>query len=79
MNDLHESWTLLSIWKEREVIIFAKSDRTDGLRVPQVARSPKVTIFVPATTTTMKMTADIQNDCITLACACARWVINWVL
>ena len=66
MNDLHDSWTLASISKERDVITFAKSDRTDGLRVPQVARSPKVAIFMPTTTTT-----DIRTDFFTLACACA--------
>ena len=69
MHDLHDSWTLPSVLKAREVIIFSKPDRTDGLRVPQVARSPKVAIFVPTTT-------DIQTDCITLACACARGVMK---
>ena len=48
---MHDSWTLPSVSKEMEVIIFAKSERTDGLRVPQVARSPKVAIFVLTTTT----------------------------
>ena len=74
MHDLHDSWTLPSVSKEREAIIFAKSARTAGLRVPQVARSPKVAIFVPtATTTTM---TDIQTDCFTLTCTCARGVIR---
>ena len=59
MHDLHDSWTLPSISKEREVIIFAKSDGADGLRAPQVTRSPKVVIFVPTTTTTMTMTNTI--------------------
>ena len=70
MHDVHDSWTLPSVSKEREVFIFAKPDRTDGLRVPQVARSSKVAIFVPTTTT------DIQPDCFTLACACAHGVYN---
>ena len=69
MHDLDDSWTLPSVSKEREVIVFAKSDKTDGLRVPQVSRSPKVAIFVPTTTTT-----DIQTDRFTLACACAHRV-----
>ena len=70
-----DSWTLPSVSKEREVIIFAKSDRMDGLRVPQVARSPKVAIVRADNTATMT-TTDIQTDCFiasyTLTCACAR-------
>ena len=71
MNDLHNSWTLASVSKERDVIIFSKPDRADDLRVPLVARSPKVAIFVPTTTT------DGQTDCIipSLNCACARGVM----
>ena len=42
MHALHDSWTLPSASKEREAIIIAKSDGMEGLRVPQVARSPKV-------------------------------------
>ena len=57
MHDLHDSWTLPSVLKEKEVITFAKSDTTDGLRVPQVARSPKVVIFVPTTTDIYKSIA----------------------
>ena len=62
MHDLNDSWTFLSVSKEREVITFAKSDRTDGLRVPQVARSHEMAIFLSTTT----------DDCGTLTCACAR-------
>ena len=69
MHNLHNSWILPSVSKEREVIIFTKSDRTDGLRVPQVARSPKVAIRVPTTTKT-----DILTACFTLACSCVLGV-----
>ena len=55
---------------ERDVIFLAKADRTDGLRVPRVARSPKVATFVPTTTT------DRQPHCTTLDCACAREVLT---
>ena len=55
MYDLHDSWTLLNVSKERTVIIFADSDTSIGLRVSQMRRSPKVAFFV---LTTDKQTTD---------------------
>ena len=70
MYDLHNSWTIPSVSKEREVIIFAKSRQNGWHKSPSgVARSPKVAIFVLTTT-------DIQTDRFTLACACTHGVIN---
>ena len=49
MHDLHDSWTLPSVSKERMVIIFAYSDTSIGVRVSQTPRSPKVALFVLTT------------------------------
>ena len=58
MHDLHNSWTLPSISKERAVIIFADSDTSIGLRVSQMPRSSKVAFFVLTTTDDDRQTDD---------------------
>ena len=63
MHDLHDSWTLPSVSKERAVIIFADSDTSIGLRVSQMPRSSKVAFFVLTTTD--------RTDYMT-PCTCAR-------
>ena len=48
MHDLHDSWTLQSVSKERVVIIFADIHvvTSAGLRVSQMPRSSKMAFFV---------------------------------
>ena len=48
---VHEAGGLCQrIWSALYPVFFADSDRSDGLRVSQMPRSPKVAIFVPRQT-----------------------------
>ena len=69
MHDLHDSWTLPRFSKEWVVIIFADSDTSIALRVPQMLRSFYAALFVLTTDRQMTTTTD-KTDCMT-PCACA--------
>ena len=50
MHNLHDSWRLQSVSKERKVIFYADSDTSVSLRVSQMPGSSKVVIFLLTTT-----------------------------